>query len=283
LAILDNYYEEDTVWIVDDTDDPKYPHNAFWHNEDANYYRNIGYNANGGRNNEEKKDVRDDANMIAGDVYVNMSDVKQQRGGIPTSDLHEWQNKKKHDRLHAHNTYCYSHMEERLSTIRYLRGNFIHSLVATMQLLSTGLLVALSLFALNTDPLSALAFTGIAWTALWFQGGLIDLFRNYLFYFVIICTDKFHPGNILQVQGQMAEPGCVLKITPLCTVIAVKRFHGMGREEEIDFIDINNYAFFVYPVMTAFRWKKPKRIGGKIPSTAIKTIPPNNTTTITGA
>ena len=257
IGILDNYLDEDMV-----ADLTKYGYgggnaqNLFWYvendDDDAsttgspmNVEENIG---------------------TANDVAIDVGSGKTQGRSYNYSNNagYSFKSREKVKRMmHLHKTYCYSQLEEEHSAKRYLRGNFILALVATMKLLVTTLFITLSLFALDTDPLTVLAFTGVAWTALWFQGGVVDLFRNYLYHFVILSTDKFHPGNIIQLEGHMKEPGCVFYITPLYTVLLIKRTDAVGRIEELLFVDVLNYNFFAFPMSTSLRWKKPSKRGTK--------------------
>ena len=246
IQILDNYSDKDTA---DDLDDSGYanPQNLFW-------YSNEG-DANG-NDRMQVIDTRDD-------VRINVNRRTEEETAVPyrSDTSFSYESHQKAERmLHLHKTYCYSGSEDYHATRRYLRGNFILALVATMKLLLSCIMITLSLFALNTDPLTVLAFTGVAWTALWFQGGVVDLSRNYLYYFVLLISDKFHPGNIVMLEGYMKEPGCIYRITPLYTVFLIKRENRDARAEELLFLDVMNYNFFVYPQATAFRWKKlPKR------------------------
>jgi hypothetical protein len=249
INILDNYLDEDTV---SDLTKCGYgnPQNLFWYaQDDENDLNDVDL----GNTTNDANDTR-----ISMEQQQKKHQQQQQQPRFSNFTRTTYKTEEKvHRMLHLHKTYCYSQLEEFHSTRRYLRGNFILSLVATMKLLVTGIMVTLSLFALDTDPLTVLAFTGVAWTALWFQGGVVDLFRNYLYHFVILSMDKFHPGNIVMLEGHMKEPGCVYAITPIYTVLLIKRADATGRAEELLFEDILNYNFFVYPMTTTYKWKKP--------------------------
>jgi hypothetical protein len=230
------------------------PQNLFWYaEEDDTGNENSEETAGDGTIAQNTKDTRIDMTK-----EKKQERQKQSRKQNVTVDrVYAKSQEKAHHMMHVHKTYCYSRFEESHSARRYLRGNFILTLVATIKLLASGIMITLGTFALDTDPLTILAFTGVAWTALWFQGGIVDLFRNYLYHFVILATDKFHPGNIVMLEGHTKEPGCVFAITPLYTVLMTKHADAAGRSEELLFEDVPNYNFFVYPMTTAYRWKKP--------------------------
>lgn len=254
VEILDNYLTEDNV-----SDQLYYgqgnSHNIFW-------YADNNTNDDDDDNKKDNSELMEDGSKMEIETRINMTTQKNYRHKYKTKvapsstyDYMTSQEKVQH-MIHVHKTYCYSRFEESHSTRHYLRGNFILSLIATIKLFSSGIMVVLAMFALNTDPLTVLAFTGVAWTALWFQGGIVDLFRNYLYHFVILSTDKFHPGNIVMLEGHTKEPGCVFTITPIYTVMLTKRSSTTGRSEELLFQDVPNYNFFIYPMTTAYRWKK---------------------------
>ena len=281
VQILDNYLDRS---VATDLADCGYdnPQNLFWivdadDDEDANYGGVI----------ENEEDVSIQMPPAHGKIQNNAKKTGHRLQTQPrdtnksTKSFHAQETIQKADHmLHLHKKYCYSKFEENNQTKRYLRGNFILALVATIKLLTSCVMMTLGLFALDTNPLAVLAFTGVAWTALWFQGGIVDLSRNYMYHFVMLASDKCHPGNIVMLDGCMKEFGCVYQITPLYTVLLIKRSGGGdGRSEELLFLDEMNYNFFVYPMLTAYRWKKPTAAITKKVARSNKTATTTTTTT----
>jgi hypothetical protein len=160
--------------------------------------------------------------------------------------------------MKVHGDYCYTRLEEEHKTRRYLRGNFILAVIATMKLCACSVIVVAVTYALDTDPTATVAFFGLVWGSMWFSGGLSDLFRNYLFYFVILFTDKFHPGNVLGLEGRMREFGCVVDIEPLCVVVLVRRISEGDRRyrEDLLLLDVSPYDFFAYQTATVLMWRE---------------------------
>lgn len=265
IQILDNYFDKNTT-IDDenaygDDNDPQY---AFWYTNENDKEEQ----------HEDEEVITNDSSGNIGDVSIKMPYIEDGVFASPPGttkqryndyskrhiDPIRYRNAKRNLKhmLHLHKTYSYTRAEGHHSTRRYLRGNFILALKSSMMLIVSCVMITFSLFALNTDPFTVLAFTGVAWAALWFQGGVVEISRNYLFHFTMLFSDKVHPGNIIMLDGYMKEFGCVYEVTPLYTLLLVERSFNEGRSEELLFLDISNYNFFVYPMLTAYRWKKPK-------------------------
>lgn len=175
---------------------------------------------------------------------------------IPDDPMQRIKNRKE-----LHLNYCYTGHENRYTmnyNMKYFRNNVVLLMISTMKLLLALIMVTLALFAMNTDPISILTLSGVAWVALWFQGGLSDLFKNYLYYFIILFNDKIHPGNIISLEGFSNEFGCVVEICPLYTVLIVKRYVQKDyiNTEEFMFIDVPNSNFYLYKTVIVSKWKK---------------------------
>lgn len=158
-------------------------------------------------------------------------------------------------------------------SLRFLRGNFVMLLLAWVQLLSFTSMMSLALYAINTEPSNILALSGLAWSFFLYQGGLADLMKQYLYYFILLINDKIHVGTLCRLDGRTKGVTCIVKITPLCVVVMVKQFYEpqfipsssssstattkrvYGRAEEISFIYVPNYDFYMYHMIVPFEWR----------------------------
>jgi hypothetical protein len=175
------------------------------------------------------------------------------------------------DRVHFRkellNRYVYTPYEGRWIsyTLKYIRSNGLTAVTSVISLNFVIAFVALGLFALDLDPLTTLTLSGVTWTALWFQGGLSEVFKNYLYYFLILLTDKTHPGNIVNLPGYCDTDVCVVEVLPLYTV-GIIRIFGKTVGDHVDefrFVDIPNSVLFTLKMETVYRWIADHEKSGK--------------------
>lgn len=184
-------------------------------------------------------------------------------------------------KVSLHRDFSYSRVEEDEKFIpdMYLRDNFITALLSASKIMMVGALITGALFAMNTDPYAVFLFSGVAWAALWFQGGFSDMFRNYLCFFIIRFSNKFHVGSIVGVEGFLKDVGCVVSITPFCTIIMVMREKKTDThiERELLMMDVPNCNFMSYPQITGWRWGREELQPSQPPTKTITISSKNKT------
>lgn len=126
----------------------------------------------------------------------------------------------------------------------YLRGNFLLFIQQILGIFTICATFTVATWIMGTDPFAIVAYSGIAWTALWFNSGLTIYIGHYIAYLCILASDKYKAGSLIFIPGQMEDVGCVYDIKPLCTEILMRRMSKNKEFVESYFLQVPNAIVF---------------------------------------
>ena len=151
----------------------------------------------------------------------------------------------------------------RHETERYLRTSMALFCYAIISLVIFFVVVTASFWSVGTDIVTVVSRLGIAWTAVWFNGGLATFLGNYISYLAILLTCRFTLGSLVKVEGTTKTHGCVISIEPLYTEIIV--VEQTDSALLLDIKQVANITFFTVTISSFMQGQSAplvKRKGG---------------------